>query len=84
MIDCKKTTCKHYMNEAERVVGQQLPPPACESCCHFYPSHFEGSLSDDAKERIKNDPRCWVAEFRAVTEPQEPVIAPALEEINDP
>ena len=41
MLDCKKTTCRHYMNEAERVSGQQLPPPACASCCHFYPSRFE-------------------------------------------
>ncbi len=47
MLDCKKKTCLHYMSlhyrhdMPEMAARQQIPPPACESCCHFYPSHFE-------------------------------------------
>lgn len=47
MLDCKKTTCKHYKSLnyqhdlPEKAAYWQIPPPACASCCHFYPDHCE-------------------------------------------
>jgi hypothetical protein len=47
MPDCNKTTCIHHHDLAYHGEGEQLPPPVCESCCYFYPSHLEEHKSID-------------------------------------